>query len=128
MAIWREGASSVTKPAKSKKIVVVREVGGQTIDVTEVATAVAKAVAETMSKELLSKLDNLQIQAVANKVIQYDKDGAIEIDESIIPVAIQTAIEHMNVEGMVKEQEIEDKGLASSKSKLASLLKRTGDK
>lgn len=123
MAIWREGVSPAMKVAKPKKVTVIREINGQTIDVTEVATAVAKAVAETMSKELLDKLDNLQIKTAVDKAIRCDKDGPIELDESIIPVAMEALVDHINMDNVGEEEELEDKDLASSKSKLAKLLK-----
>lgn len=129
MAIWREGVRPIIKKTKPQKVTVIREVkGGQTVDVEELATKIAQAVAATMSKELLDKLDNLQIQTVAGRAIQYDKEGAIEMDESIIPIAIEAAIDHVNVDGMAIEEEAEDKGLAAAKSKLANLLKRKKNK
>jgi len=125
MAVWREGVRPVMKKTKPQKVVVVREIqGSQTVDVEALAATVAKAVAETMSEKLLEKLDNLQIKTVAGQPIQYDKDGAIEMDESIIPIAVEAAVDAINVENMAEEREEEDQDLSAAKSKLASLFKK----
>jgi hypothetical protein len=48
----------------------------------------------------------------------------IAIDESIIPVAVDATVDHINLEGMAKEETHKDSTLADSKARLATLLKK----
>ena len=107
---------------KAPKVTIVRqEVKG--VDIEELAIRVATAVAETMEKKLLDKLDRLGYTADRSGRIINEDGQRIEMDESIIPMAVDAAVDHVNLDNMAQEEETEDKGLAASKNKLARLKK-----
>lgn len=89
------------------------------VDVEALAAAVAKAVAQ----EVISKMP----KGGYSKGIDPE-DAEIQMDESIIPVAVEAAVEASNLEGMAKEEKAVDKDLEKSKAKLAGILKKKGNK
>jgi hypothetical protein len=91
------------------------------IDVESLVEKVAKAVAREVAQEFLDKLGPLGYVGRGGKP---QGGPEVEIDESIIPIKVQVDIDEANLEGMLSEEEQQDKGLTESKSKLAKLLKK----
>ena len=110
-----------TKPTK----VIIHKHTNTDLDIEALATIVAKTVAETLSKNLLDKLDKLQYSG--EKKLTKD-ELQIVIDESIIPITVEATAEYTNLEGMAKEETLQDSELANSKTKLANLLKKKENK
>lgn len=100
----------MARKTKRSNITIIQQ--QQEINLEDLATKVARAVA----KEILESLAITGRQPLTREEIQ--------MDESVIPIAIETAIEVANLENMTKEEKVVDKGLKKSKSKLASILKR----
>lgn len=89
------------------------------VDPSEIAKAVAKAIAE----ELRSVLKEQGPVGLARRVAQED-ENVIEMDESIIPMEEKIDVEEANLDSLGNEEAVEDKDLSSSKSKLASILNK----
>lgn len=125
MTVWKHGAKSVAQRIKTPKIVVHQHTSNG-IDVEALAAAVAKTVAETLSKNLLDKLDQLQYSGNGKKLSKDELK--IAIDESIIPITVEATVDRINIEGMAKEETHQDADLKDSKAKLANLLKKKESK
>lgn len=125
MVVWKHGVLSMAHRIKTPKVIVHNHSSG-TVDTETIAAIVAKAVAETVSKNLLDKLDKLQYSGDGHKVSRDELQ--IAIDESIIPVTVDAVVDKINIDGMAKEETHEDSGLADSKAKLANLLKKKENK
>lgn len=89
------------------------------LDPSEMAQAIAKA----MKKELRAVLEEQGPAGLARRVANPDED-MIEIDESIIPMEEKINIQEANLDNLGKEEAVEDKDLKTSKTKLASILKK----
>lgn len=110
----------MARKTKAPKVTLVQN-QVQNIDLEELATKVARAVAKEVAEEVVKKLPK-----------GYARTGTVEeleiqMDESLIPIAINTAVSEANLEGMVKEEKAIDKDLEKSKSKLAGILKKRKD-
>ena len=111
----------MARKTKAPKVTLVQN-QVQNIDLEELATKVARAVAKEVAEEVVKKLPK-----------GYAKTGTIdefgiEMDESLIPIAVETAVTEANLDGMAKEEKAIDKDLEKSKSKLAGILKKRKDK
>lgn len=92
------------------------------IDLEELATKVARAVAKEVAEEVIR---NLPKGFISGKAAE---ESSIQMDESLIPIAIETAITEANLESMTRKERAIDKDLEKSKSKLAGILKKRKDK
>ena len=84
------------------------------IDLEELATKVARAVAQEL-------LQNLPADVLARRKQDLD---LVEIDESIIPIAVDITTQETNLADKMEEEKVEDVSLGEKKSKLAKLLGR----
>lgn len=107
----------MARKTKAPKVTLVQN-QVQNIDLEELATKVARAVAKEVAEEVVKKLP--KGYAATGTV----EEMGIQMDESLIPIAIDTAVSEANLEGMAKEEKAVDKDLEKSKSKLAGILKR----
>lgn len=100
-----------------------RTVPEKGIDIEDLVLRVAKAVAIEVGKEMREALKETTIRAGYGP---YDSvnPAAIQIDESVIPMDLQTNVQATNLERMTKEETAVDKDLKKSKSKLANILGR----
>jgi len=125
MVIWKHGVRPVAQRTKAPRVILHQHTANS-VDVEALAAAVAKTVTETLSKNLLDKLDKLQYSGGGKKLSQEELE--IAINESIIPVSVEATVDHMNLEGMAKEETHQDNSLEASKAKLATLLKKKENK
>ena len=123
MTIWKHGAAAYMVSRRKNNVTVVKNIT-QEINVEALATKIAQTVAETISKNLLDKMGKIPYSP--NGSIDVQKEVAIAIDESIIPMTVQAIAEHTNLDNMGTEQITEEKGLADTKARLANLLKKKG--
>lgn len=130
MAIYHHGTHPVRKkevPRKNKatQVTIVRQEANG-IDIEELVARVATAVASKVSEDMIEKIKELGQYVPVGQRAAFNQQlaNAIEIDESIIPMAIETEAVATNLENMVTEEETKDEGLSKSKSKLAELLKK----
>ena len=105
----------MARKTKNQTIVVQQ----QSVDATEIAKAVAKAMTEEL-REVLKEQGPI---GLAKRVARSEED-VIEIDESIIPMEEKIDVTEANLDNLGKKEVAEDKDLATSKSKLASILKK----
>lgn len=99
-------------------------VQGGNVDIQALAEAVAKAVGKEIAEELKEAMKNITVQG--GSVSSYSRspiDFEITMDESVIPVKVETQAVSSNLGTMVKEETSVDKDLQKSKSKLSSLFK-----
>jgi len=125
MVVWKHGVLPMAHRTKTPKVIVHNHSTG-TVDTAELAAIVAKAVAESVSKNLLDKLEKLQYSGEGRKLSKEELQ--IAINESIIPVNVDAMVDKINLDGMAKEETHEDTSLAGSKAKLANLLKKKENK
>jgi hypothetical protein len=97
------------------------------VDVQALAQAIAKAVGVEL-REILKELPPATLPRGQRYPAGYIPGGIteldnIEMDESIIPMKIETKVQATNLDKLGKEEKKVDKGLDESKSKLAGLLK-----
>ena len=95
----------------------------------EKADEVKKRLKKIKFKKFTAKLGELGLFSPSFIKILWIKiencDGLqIEIDESIIPIAVRSVVDQINLQGMAKEETCVDKDLADSKVRLANLLKK----
>ena len=126
MVVWKHGARSMAHRIKTPKVIVHNHSSTGTVDTESIAAIVAKAVAESVSKNLLDRLEKLQYSGEGRRLSKEELQ--IAIDESIIPVNVDAMVDKINIDGMAKEETHEDTGLAGSKAKLANLLKKKENK
>lgn len=86
-------------------------------------TEIAKAVAQAMTAELQKVLKEQGPIGLAKRVAQAD-DDVVKMDESIIPMEEKIDVTEANLDNMGTEEAVKDEGLAASKSKLASIMKK----
>ncbi len=104
----------MARKTKRTNITVIQQASN--IDLEELATKVARAVAKEVAKEVVK---NLPKGITSGKTAE---ELRIQMDESLIPLAIETAVTEANLEGMAKEEKVDDKDLEKSKSRLAKAL------
>jgi len=123
MAGWKEGARSVVA-RRTRNITTIKSGNVEEL-VVKIIKQLAPALAEQMAEKFAEKISIQVVSAPGVGHLHRDTDrDNIKIDERIIPVSMNVDVETENLEGMVKEEETEDKGLAASKSKLAGLFKK----
>ena len=111
----------VARKTKSSQVTIIRQEANG-IDIEELVAKVATAVASKVSEDMLKKIKELGYNLPARS--RREIEEAIKIDESIIPVAVESTVDHINLDKMATEEETKDEGLAKSKSKLAELLRK----
>lgn len=93
------------------------------IDVEDLITKVAKAVA----KEVAIEFSNRPSPSFTQKSSTFnDSETSVEIDDSIIPMKVDVELIEANIQSKVSVEETVDIDLQKSKSKLASILKKKG--
>lgn len=88
------------------------------------AIKIGEAVAIKVSEEFIDKLGSVGYHRSADSPSIDNLEGQVLINESIIPVSVQIDVTEANVDNMAQEETKEDKGLATSKSKLAAIRKK----
>ena len=110
---------------KTKKSEVVYS---NSIDYKKLAEEVAKAVGKEIAAELKEVLKGINFSSRAglhsSTQINLPEYTGISMDESIIPITIETKPVDINLQNMAKEEKTIDKDLNKSKNRLKSLLKR----
>jgi hypothetical protein len=106
---------------KSNPITVIKS-NRSDIDIEILAMKIAEAVATRVAQEFIDKLGT--VGYIGSRQSPKDIEGAVCMDESIIPININiTGIDTDIDMGVVEETKI-DSSLSTSKSKLTELLKR----
>ena len=91
--------------------------------------ALATAIAQAMGTELREILKEIPAGAILrHKQVGAISETIIQIDDSIIPMKVESNIQEVNLENLGKKEKKVDKGLDKSKSKLAGLLKNKRSK
>ena len=91
--------------------------------------AAAKEMAKVIGEELANALSGTGVSTKSSGFKSSGKiqhTGGVAMDESIIPVKIETELESSNVE-LGKKEVSEDKSLSDSKKKLSNLFKNKGE-
>lgn len=94
-------------------------INNQQIDIEDLITRVAKAVAKELASEFSKRPVNLGEYPTHTQIPQ-----TIDIDESIIPAKLDIEIANTNIQSKVSKEKTIDKNLTESKNKLASILKK----
>ena len=94
------------------------------VDTDELAEKIAKA----MGKELREILKDMPRGVGYGRARPGSSDDfEISMDESVIPVNMEVNVEATNLKNATQQQQVKDKGLSASKSKLANLFKKKGE-
>lgn len=94
------------------------------INLEEFATKIAKAVAKEVAQEMLKSLPVMKKSRARNSDVE-PIDLKVELDESVIPISIDiNNVEETNIKEKFKQEESIDKGLQTSKDRLASIFKK----
>jgi len=101
-----------------------RTVPEKDIDIEDLVLRVAKAVATEVGKEMREALKEMPASVIHHTRAVTASESGIKIDESVIPMDLQTNVQATNLERMTKKETAVDKDLKKSKSKLANILGR----
>jgi hypothetical protein len=108
---------------KNKQTTISLEINGEQLE------KIAEKMAITIGKELAKALAGVSTSTKSSGFSpsgSVEQVGGISIDESIIPVKVETPTASSSKE-LGEQRNSEDKGLSDSKKKLASLFKNKGE-
>lgn len=100
------------------------------VDVEDLTTKVAEKVGKVIAQEIVEALKAMSLTGPRRgQASAYDEAyNGPQMDESVIPLNVQTQAQDVNLEGMVSEHAEVDKELQGSKSKLKGILKKRKNK
>jgi hypothetical protein len=108
---------------KNKQATTSLEIDGEQLE------KIAQKMAITIGQELAKALSRVNVSTKSSGFSSSGKiqdTGGISIDESIIPVKVESNLSSSSKE-LGKKETSEDKGLSDSKKKLANLFKNKGE-
>ena len=108
---------------KNKQASISLEINGEQLE------RIAEKMAITIGRELAKALSGVSVSSKSSGFKSSGKiqdTGGISIDESIIPIKIETKLESSSKK-LGKKETSEDKGLSDSKKKLSDLFKNKGE-
>lgn len=112
------GVSAIIMASKSKRGTTIINQGGINVDIQKLAEQTAEAVGKVIARELAETIKSL----ISGGYHRQVDDTTISMNESVIPVNVDTSQIEINLEGMAKEEIKVDKDLKKSQSKLKGIL------
>lgn len=94
------------------------------LNIDNLVDKLAKAIAKEIAKELNNKTLVNKDYYNTKEAIMNDINSSIQMDNSVIPMKIDTSKLESNIENLTKEEVTIDKDLEKNKTKLASLMKK----